>query len=458
MYDDVSLWRGTQQQEGVEEEREESSDNNAPTSCTTSSSQDGSCRGRSRGSARGAARGGRGGASSNGAPAARPRGGRGGSTASSSSYSASSSSPGAAESATASAVMVAERGHELLASSRGGGCGNCTKCGRRCTEPGHSLCKACYGLRFKKTVPVGTVPCAECGVNMANEGFNFCEECFLRAEQAGLCRNCHQEKKKPGSGMCYDCYADTEEANLCHRCQRNQREDKRHKWCHECFAERFLCIICHTAKRLQGSKTCSSCVPDTTLRPPPAMKEQRLIQQFYNSWVDPRRPTVIGVYGVWNTNSHVRHLAYNKTLPPSARKPKVHLLRLWHGTTMQCDVWAANKTLCTQPTCAVCNIGRTGFDIRFAAAGEWGRGLYFAHNASKAHGFATGSIKNNICCLFLCKVTAGVSKVMPQRDRSLAAPPNGFHSVLGTANPLPELIVYDRDAALPAWLVFYQLN
>ena len=105
-----------------------------------------------------------------------------------------------------------------------------------------------------------------------------------------------------------------------------------------------------------------------------------------------------------------------------------------------------------------------GFDFRYGASGIFGRGAYFAVNASySANSFAFGTPRGHRQ-IFMAFVLTGDSKVMSRGDRSLVAPPKKidgvYDSVTGrsvSSEVSSEIyVVYDHDKCYPAYLITLQ--
>ena len=117
--------------------------------------------------------------------------------------------------------------------------------------------------------------------------------------------------------------------------------------------------------------------------------------------------------------------------------------------------------------------GEEGFDMRFSAEGLWGRGNYFAVNASYSDKYSfhlkdvNGSYPGQRAHqMFLARVTVGDTHGCPQ-DRSLRMPPERpsksggligierYDSVTGHTNGSKVYIIYDNQKAYPFYLVTY---
>ena len=94
-----------------------------------------------------------------------------------------------------------------------------------------------------------------------------------------------------------------------------------------------------------------------------------------------------------------------------------------------------------------------GFSTEFSRAGMWGKGLYFAVNASYSHNYAF-NLGNGELCMFLAQVFVGYSEVR-KADSSITAPKPQFHSVQGVTNGSQIHILYENGLAYPSYLITY---
>ena len=101
-----------------------------------------------------------------------------------------------------------------------------------------------------------------------------------------------------------------------------------------------------------------------------------------------------------------------------------------------------------------------GFDFRFGGQGLWGKGAYFAVNASySGNSYAFHSPHGRQ--IFMAFVLTGESKAM-SRDSSMIKPPSkedgsgDYDSVNGTTGSSQVYIVYDHDKCYPAYLITLQ--
>lgn len=109
--------------------------------------------------------------------------------------------------------------------------------------------------------------------------------------------------------------------------------------------------------------------------------------------------------------------------------------------------------------------GKHGFDFRHSAEGMWGRGSYFAVNASYSHGYAH-PVESNLRQFFVAKVAIGEAKDMPPNNSLKMPPPKEtsdgtfsvdyYDSVTGITGGSRIYIVYETRKAYPAYLITYQ--
>ena len=111
--------------------------------------------------------------------------------------------------------------------------------------------------------------------------------------------------------------------------------------------------------------------------------------------------------------------------------------------------------------------GDSSFDIKFSRQGLWGRGNYFAVNASYSHSYAHSVHGTGMKKLLVAFVLTGLSYHSNQ-DRSLTMPPyrseqdepsgirHRYHSVNGVTGGTTVYITYDNNLAYPAYVITYR--
>jgi len=252
------------------------------------------------------------------------------------------------------------------------------------------------------------------------------------------------------------------------------------------------CLWCRAAPRnvLLESMFCSKGCGEKAEAAAPVLlrlnrddKEFKSVEhQFTNKWEhDPRNvPFVQYVYMVYNAKEYIaRYRSYKMALEIRGKFIEKGLfegneLRRFHGTQRECNVGDnGNKDMCASPTCPLCCIMKTSFDITKTAAGtfmRYGNGIYTSATSSKADSYSKNIGKNigksatNLKAMLLTKVAAGEVKKVYTNFTNLKEPPRGYDSVVGEpANFLlrstlryDELVVYSEHAIVPSYLVIYK--
>lgn len=128
---------------------------------------------------------------------------------------------------------------------------------------------------------------------------------------------------------------------------------------------------------------------------------------------------------------------------------RLSTMRLFHGTRTNPPEWIYK--------------GDASFDMRFSNKGLWGKGNYFAVNASYSHSYSHEPIKGQYQML-LAYVLTGYS-FRSKQDGNLTRPPirtadDGvqlhYDSVMGITCDSAVYITYNNDHAYPAYLITYR--
>jgi len=110
--------------------------------------------------------------------------------------------------------------------------------------------------------------------------------------------------------------------------------------------------------------------------------------------------------------------------------------------------------------------GDSSFDTRFSRQGFWGRGNYFAINASYSDSYAHSVHGTNMKKILVAYVLTGLS-YYSEPDRTLTKPPyrseqdnptgirRRYHTVNGVIDGNAVYITYDNDLAYPAYVTTY---
>lgn len=126
----------------------------------------------------------------------------------------------------------------------------------------------------------------------------------------------------------------------------------------------------------------------------------------------------------------------------------MNVKELFHGTrgTLPSMIWDSED----------------GFDMRYSAAGMWGRGCYFAVNASYSHdyAYATRQHRTKYHQMFLAHVLTGDSADL-EPNRSIIKPPcnnqtgRDYDSITGITKGHRIYVLYNNAMSYPAYLITY---
>jgi len=213
-----------------------------------------------------------------------------------------------------------------------------------------------------------------------------------------------------------------------------------------------------------------------------------VVEQFQENWRHPAPfglPRVERVLRIRNS-PHVLERFEAKCAELKHRRGDEHVMvRCFHGTGASCDfgiapnVNGSRVTPCQHADCAICNVCCTGFQsakVRMLKKGRFGTGLYFSETSSKSNDYAerTERIIEGECfrAMLVCDVAAGkpygtkkglpfwkhekVEAVLAKGYDSFRGMP-GNHAVPGEVLNYDELVVYDQEQVVPAFLVVYAL-
>lgn len=199
---------------------------------------------------------------------------------------------------------------------------------------------------------------------------------------------------------------------------------------------------------------------------------------FFSKWAFKKGELreVLAIYAVFNSFTYEKYSQYKNAVLGEgshleSRNLAGHLLEkhMFHGTGMECNLYE-NGEWCGSETCPVCNICKSGFDMKRVLANtgfaRFGKGLYFAFNSSKSHDYNKKSERitsdgKRICATLVCRVVAGKAAIFYEDQPKLLNPPPGYDSVLGEVGKklnYPELVIFNQDGALPSYIVIYEHN
>ena len=132
----------------------------------------------------------------------------------------------------------------------------------------------------------------------------------------------------------------------------------------------------------------------------------------------------------------------------------------FHGTTLSCNI-AYTEVLCSDGSCGICGISRTGLDRSYIKKNidfqRFGDGFYLAPNSSKCHDYTRGT--NGYRAMLLCDVCPGNKYRLERTDQRLKGPPPGYDSVYGQVGRdlnYEEIVLYKPDAVMPRYIILYK--
>jgi hypothetical protein len=101
--------------------------------------------------------------------------------------------------------------------------------------------------------------------------------------------------------------------------------------------------------------------------------------------------------------------------------------------------------------------GVFGFDFRYAEAGMYGRGAYFAELAEYSHGYRH-SPSGQQGQMFVARVVRGrIEERGSASDKNIRHPAQGYHSVRGLVTATHNAVItYELHQAYPAYLITYR--
>ncbi|KIO22905.1 hypothetical protein M407DRAFT_114694 [Tulasnella calospora MUT 4182] len=198
-----------------------------------------------------------------------------------------------------------------------------------------------------------------------------------------------------------------------------------------------------------------------------------IVNQFTVTWSPLKAPipTIHKIYKCINTKTAEDSFQQYRQKVETARQFQVagsgktagNENRRWHGTIRKCTIGDSSTQLspCFSPACFVCCIIKTGFNIKYAAQGWYGTGLYCSSHSSTSNGYTKGPAPGSpYRAMFLNRVIVGKEHVWGKTNgkdaaaRALVAPPDGCDSVASDPKH-NEIIVYRNDAMVASWLILY---
>lgn len=178
---------------------------------------------------------------------------------------------------------------------------------------------------------------------------------------------------------------------------------------------------------------------------------------FSTEWKKNDCPTVRFIFEVTNSTLEEEFKAYQS----SCQQKDIE--KHFHGTTLACNI-AATKSICTKGACGICGISSEGLNPAYirnerSDFQRFGSGFYLAPNSSKCHDYTDCKPETRgDRAMLLCDVCPGRKYNIERNSPKLTQPPAGFDSVYGQVGAklnYPELVVYDRRAVMPRYIIVY---
>lgn len=146
-------------------------------------------------------------------------------------------------------------------------------------------------------------------------------------------------------------------------------------------------------------------------------------------------------------------------LKETKKRELLNEVQLWHGTRGLGNL------------CSIYNGDKNGLDVRYSNDGMWGRGIYFAQNASYSHNYANVNTATGERVFFYCSVLLS-DYIALASDKTLKMPPlktnaassensnlehdmDRYDSVKGNTNGSDVFIVYENEKTYPAYKITY---
>merc|ERR1712137_149047 len=158
-------------------------------------------------------------------------------------------------------------------------------------------------------------------------------------------------------------------------------------------------------------------------------------------------------------------------------------VRRFHGTSSSPDCLFGinvNQPPCNRSDCAVCRICLQSFNVNLAGSGggqrmklRYGKGLYFSGTSSKSNDYAAATERTTsgrqVRLVFLCKVAVGkcyktLKESLEELEVESEVHDKGYDSLLGETDVnggalnYDELVVYRNEAAIPSYLIAYEVH
>ncbi|OSX64627.1 hypothetical protein POSPLADRAFT_1031690 [Postia placenta MAD-698-R-SB12] len=162
---------------------------------------------------------------------------------------------------------------------------------------------------------------------------------------------------------------DNTKCNYCHRRPKLQPHNQCGRMCRD--RSRVACLMCRSRPKLGKYHFCGRTCKTLALKTTPRIMEipqdhvtwKMVETKFNNAWKPPSnvtKPQIKHVYKI------VESVTFTKPYDAYRKRVGNECFR-YHGTTRLCQLGNAGQTtLCNSPTCAICNILKTSFNVALA--------------------------------------------------------------------------------------------
>lgn len=184
---------------------------------------------------------------------------------------------------------------------------------------------------------------------------------------------------------------------------------------------------------------------------------------FKTRWVKGSAPEPEAIFAISNTILSAEFDTF--TMKLRQEDSDVSTSHAFHGTLLLCDLLNRNQ-VCHDDRCGVCGIIQKGFDPSRIGSNiprfmRFGQGFYLAPHSSKCHDYTQGVEEYGVRALLLCLVASGTRFETLSDHTTFTQPPQQCDSVYGKAGGTlnyPEVVVYQKEALLPQFVIVYRLD
>jgi hypothetical protein len=195
-----------------------------------------------------------------------------------------------------------------------------------------------------------------------------------------------------------------------------------------------------------------------------SQERNRAVETFLDTWAKgtpPDEDDVKVVYSIQNSTLQTNFETYCQNLTSS------NIANFYHGTVVKCSLQGTGA-FCSNGSCGVCGISQQGFSPgKRGKHVDWfkrfGHAYYLAPNSSKCHEYSEGY--GQCRALLYCQVAQGNRYMAETNMAHLKAPPSGYDCVYGQPGihrarggnlNYAEVAVYNNNAILPKYVIFYE--